>query len=816
MHLEWEAGFASLSTANRQDFATRIVKRLKLLGGAFIDAGESGGAPVTGRAVQRRRIALLALLALRARAGLSRDKLIAFLWPDADSDRGRHLLSDSVYRINQELGSDTIVAAGDELRLDCEAVGCDVLEFEVAVNERDFPRAVEIYGGPFLDGFFLSECVELERWIEQERDRLSRAYQSTLEALGESRSAAGDREGAVVWWRRAATQDPYDSRIALKLMQALAAAGNRPGALQHAQIHAALVRSDFGTEPDKELLDYVERLKQGEAATAPATAPMSRAARAQENATEPATPVVVPNAEPAAPSSVSPAAAVQSRRISRARGAWLAVGALAVVALLALVMWPRQAPSTAKAEVAAASSDSARSIAVLPFVNLSSDPDNEYFSDGITDELTAALDRIEGLKVAARTSAFAFKGKPADIRDVAARLRVGSVVEGTVRKDGRRLRIAARLIDATSGYRLWSEEYEREMSDVLTLQAEIARAIATALRQQIAPDHNEQLARDISRAPEAYELFLKGRYAWHRRTEQSLREARSNFEAAVARVPTYARAWSGLGDAYAVSAFYDYVPPREGYPKAVEAARRALALDSTLAAPHATLGYANLYYNWDWVVAEAEFQRAIRLAPEYSTAHQWYGNFLTAMGRFDEAKAAFQRATEAEPLSLIAAAASGWSRWFARAYDEAEQHFVHTLELEPNYELAHLWRGQNYEMRGEPDKALTELTRAVELSRRSSLTLAALAHALASAGQRDSARRLLAEMEGRRSTRYAPPYEIAKVHLALGDTALALDWFERAYRDRAHSMAFLKVDPQLAGMQRTPRYAALLRRVGLQ
>ncbi len=351
---------------------------------------------------------------------------------------------------------------------------------------------------------------------------------------------------------------------------------------------------------------------------------------------------------------------------------------------------------------------------------------------------------------------------------------------------------------------------------MLTIQGEIARAIASALEQRMTPEPNERLARDIKRDPEAYEQYLKGRFAWHQRTERSLRDARDHFEAAVARVPSYARAWAGLGDAYAVSSFYDYVPPREGYPRAEEAARRALALDSTLAAPHATIAYVNLYYHWNWRVAEASFQRAIRLAPEYSTAHQWYGNFLTAMGRFDEANAAFQRASETEPLSLIAAAAAGWGRYFAGAYEEAQTHFVHTLELEPNYELAHLWSGQTYDASGRSDLALAALTHAALLSKRNSLTLAALAHALAGSGRRDSARRLVAEIEARASAQYVPSYEIAKVHIALGDTVLGLDWLERAYRERAHSMVFLKVDPQLAGMQRHARYAALLDRVGLK
>jgi TolB-like protein/DNA-binding SARP family transcriptional activator/Tfp pilus assembly protein PilF len=804
------------------------VKRLKLLGGAFVDADE-GGTPVTGRAVQRRRIALLALLVIRQPVGVSRDKLIAYLWPDADSDRGRHLLSDSVYRINQDLGDDTILPAGDELRLDCKSIGCDVLEFETALAVHDFAHAVEVYDGPFLDGFFLSECVELERWIERERDRLSREYLAALEAMAEERGKAGDFAKAVEWWQKAAAQDPYNSRIALRLMQALAAAGNRPGAIQHAQIHGALVRSDFGTEPDKALLEYAERLKQG--TDLPARPPSSESTRASESrqstSREPVPAAAPPPAVPApeklsvplvsfASTAELPTPPLPRRPVPRARAAWMMVGALIGVAALAFVMRPGPSQPSPPSEVAVAAGDTLRSIAVLPFVNLSTDPDNEYFADGITDELTAALDRVDGLRVAARTSAFAFKGKPADIREVAERLRVRSVVEGTVRKDGNRLRIAARLIDANSGYRLWSEEYERQMSDVLAVQAEIARAIATALQQQMAPEHLGQFERDISRDPQAYELYLKGRYEWHRRTKRSLSEARAHFEQAVQRVPSYSRAWSGLGDAYAVSAFYDYVPPREGYPKAEEAARRALELDSTLAAPHATLGYVNLYYHWNWPVAEAEFQRAIRLAPEYSTAHQWFGNFLTAMGRFDEAKTAFQRATESEPLSLIAAAALGWSRYYARAYDEAEQDFVRTLELEPDYELARLWRGQTFDVRGQSDLALTELTRAVELSKRSSLTLAALAHALAVAGQRDSARQVVAEIEGRRAAQYVPPYEIAKVYVALGDTTVALDWFERAYRDRAHSMVFLKVDPQLAGMQRNPRYAALLARVGLK
>ena len=332
-------------------------------------------------------------------------------------------------------------------------------------------------------------------------------------------------------------------------------------------------------------------------------------------------------------------------------------------------------------------------MAVLPFENLSADADVEYLSDGITEEIGAALGRMEGLRVAAHTSAFSFKGQRVDVREVGRRLSVGAVLEGSVRKMGPRLRVTTRLVETAQGYQLWSETYERDFEDAFAVQQAIAEEVAARLRGNLgagiaAPVVERGAAPDA----ESYDLYLKGRYAWHRRTAASLLTAVDLLRQAADRAPHWARAHAGLADAYAVSGFYDYLPPREAFPAAERTARRALELDPELAAPHATLGYVHLYYEWRWDPAEEEFRRAIALDPAYSTAHQWYGNYLTAMGRFPEAVAHMRDAQERDPLSLIANAALGWSQYYAREFHQASEQFRRTLELNPDFELAHLWR----------------------------------------------------------------------------------------------------------------------------
>jgi tetratricopeptide (TPR) repeat protein len=385
-----------------------------------------------------------------------------------------------------------------------------------------------------------------------------------------------------------------------------------------------------------------------------------------------------------------------------------------------------------------------------------------------------------------------------------------------VRKSGRTLRISAQLVSTTSGYDLWSGTYEREMDDVFAIQEEIARAIVAKLIGTLDAANRVGHADSSMRDPEAYDLYLKGRFAWHQRTPDGLRQAIDYFGRAVARATGYARAHVGLADAYAVSAFYDYLPPRVAYPQAERAARRAIALDPSLAAPHATLGYVLTYYYLDWPQAEQELERALAADATYSTAHQWYGNLLTVAARFAEAERALRAAQEADPLSLIAHAALGWSLYFAGKYDAALEQCRQTLALDDKFQLAHLWGGWALAEMGRDGEAREWIQRAVRLSNGSALTRLALARELARsrvAAARDSARAIVGEIESRRTRgEYMPAYEIAKVHLALGDRARALEWLGRAVDDRSHSRAFFEVDPQLAPLRTDARFAELVAR----
>jgi TolB-like protein/DNA-binding SARP family transcriptional activator/Tfp pilus assembly protein PilF len=784
------------------------VQRLKLFGGISIET-EDG--QLTGRAVQRRRLALLTLLAAARARGVSRDRLIAYLWPDADAENGRRFLSDSVYRINQALGGDVIVAVGDELHLDAKRLPSDLGEFEDALSRGEHEEAVTRYAGPFLDGFFLSDAPDFERWVEGERDRLGREYARALEGLAVSAEQSGSGASAASWWRRLAAQDPYNSRVALRLMQSLAAVGERGAAIQHARVHEALLAQELEAEPDPAVRLLAEQLKRdGRAASGPATAE----AMTTPSLAPPATPPPVPYSalvETPPPAVVSDGSALSRvRRVPRVSPTLLIIVGLGIVALAAVgILVMRQRGDVASRRVPA----TVHTIAVLPFVNLSADRENEYFSDGITEELITTLGQVRGLSVASRSSVFAYKNKPVDMREIGRRLGAATVVEGSVRKSGRSLRITAHLVSTANGYDLWSGAFERELQDVFAIQEEISRAIVAKLAGTLDAGERVPLAERSTRDPEAYDLYLKGRFAWHQRTRNGLRQAVEYFTHAVARAPDYARAHVGLGDAYAVNAFYDYLPPRDAYPKAESAARRAIELDPTLAAPHATLGYVLTYYYLDWTQAEEEFKRALAADPTYSTAHQWYGNLLTVASRFADAEREFRAAEEADPLSLIAHAALGWSYYYAGRFDRALEQCRQTLALDRNFELAHLWGGWALEEMGREREAREWIRRAVQLSGGSPLTRLALARLLArspSRAERDSARSIVGEVESRRARgEYMPSYEIAKVHLALGDRAKAIEWLRRAVEDKSHSRAFLRVDPQLGPLRGDSRFEEL-------
>ena len=740
------------------------------------------------------------MLAVARGRGVSRDKLIAYLWPEQDAEHGRPLLSDSIYRVNQALGVEAIVGAADDLRLSTDALPSDVAAFEDAIEQGEWQRAVEVYGGPFLDGFFLAEAEEFERWATTERDRLGRAYARAIEALSENAERRGDTVEAVRWWRALAAHDPYSSRVVVRLMRALDRCGDRAAALQHARIHATLLAEEFGTEPDAAVAELAASMR----AQPIAPAPPPRA---------PDTTAVEPEPEDRA-SAAPPPLPVATAQPRTRRPRWPVAAAVTAVVIAVAIAARGRASEGGKVENA--------SVAVLPFVDLSAANDHEYFSDGMTEELINTLGRVQGVRVASRTSSFAFKGKTPNVREVGAQLGVATVLDGSVRAADGTLRITARLSNARDGYQLWSRTYERKLEDVFAIQEEISRSIVETLKGTLIGSADSVATERRDTDLEAYSLYLrgrhalymKGRYSWYRRTEEGLRTAATYFAEAIAKDSTYALAHAGLADANAVLGFYDYLPPREAFPRAERAARRAMALDSALAQPYATLGYVELYHNWNWSRAEEWFTRAIEVGPRYSTAHQWHANFLTVRARFDEAERAMGRAEEIDPLSLIASAAHGWVLYYAGDFERAAEQCRLTLELDPDYAVALLWRGWALQELGRVPEAVVLLERAVGLTNRSALFVASLARARAVAGDSTGARALLRELETRASRPYVPTYEVAKIHLALGAQARALELLERAYDERSHSMVFLGVDPQLRALHGEPRFETLVRRVG--
>lgn len=485
------------------------------------------------------------------------------------------------------------------------------------------------------------------------------------------------------------------------------------------------------------------------------------------------------------------------------------MAAAALVAAAALGAWRMLSK---EAERPAAAVSVTKAVAVLPFADRSEKRDQGYFADGITEELISTLSRVDGLKVASATSVFSYKGSTEDVREIGRKLGVTQVLEGSLRRSGDQLRITATLVNVADGIGVWTREFNRVSGDAFAVQQEIAQEVARALQLKLVIGSADASA--VRPDADAYELYLKGRYSWATRTEESMRTALSFFEQAVKKDSAYAPAWVGVADVNAVMGFYDYLRPADAFPRAEEAARKAIALDPTLAAPHATLGYAALYYHWDLARGEASFKRSIELDADYATAHQWYGNLLVAAGRHQESVAELMRAQQIDPLSLIARAAEGWAHYHAGDNTTALTRFREVLSQNPDYQVALLWQGITYLEVDSMPQAIQAHRKLLSLSDSSGLNIATLAHTLASAGQRAEAEKLLGILLSRDAEgKYVPSYEVAKVYVALGRSAEAFGWLEKARAQRSHSLVFLRVDPQLRPLRADPRFAALQQKV---
>jgi serine/threonine protein kinase/Tfp pilus assembly protein PilF len=458
------------------------------------------------------------------------------------------------------------------------------------------------------------------------------------------------------------------------------------------------------------------------------------------------------------------------------------------------------------------------SIAVLPFANMSDDAENEYFCDGLAEELLNALAKIDELKVAARTSAFSFKGKNTNVSEIGRALNVNSVLEGSVRKSGKRVRITVQLVNASDGYHLWSERYDRELQDIFDVQDEITLAVVDALKVKLLGEEKAAVLKRYTDDTEAYELYLKGRYYWNKRTGEGIKKSIECFQQAIEKDPGYALAYTGVADSYASLGFsFDVgsLPPREVMPKAKAAATRALELDNTLAEAHTSLAMINLHYDWNWPAAEREFQLALGLNPNYANAHHWYSHYLLPMGRTDESLAESRRALELAPFDLIINVHLGWHYLYTAQYDLAVDQFKKTLEMDQNYVQTHWYLGLTYEEKGMHGEAVAELQKALALAKESTDIQAELGHAYAVAGKRVEAMHALDELRGLSERRFVSAYNIATIYAGLGQKDEAFDWLEKAYEERSDLLVYIKVDAKLAGLRSDPRFADLVRRVGL-
>ena len=456
----------------------------------------------------------------------------------------------------------------------------------------------------------------------------------------------------------------------------------------------------------------------------------------------------------------------------------------------------------------------APSIAVLPFANLSGDKENEYFSDGLADEILTELTRVPGLRVIARTSSFALRGKDQDVREIGANLNVGALLEGSVRKSGDRIRVAAQLVSTADGGHLWSERYDRQLTDVFAIQDQVSAAIVEAMRPRLVGGAPPVRRRTGNLA--AYNLYLKAQYYGNRGTAEALAESRKCFEEAIALDPEYALAYLGLAERYWESAFWGLLDPREAARAGMPLALRALELDDTLAAGHATLGVFRGTFEYDWAAAEREFRRALELAPASPSVHSRYAwFFLEPMGKLDEALAELEWVLEIDPLSPVAHFALAQMLMFRRRFPQAEQQFRQALELDPNFWMPHWCLGAVHLFMGMYDQAIAECERARELFGRSALVSGALGAMYGVAGRSEDARRLLDGMMQAARETYVSPLGIAWVCFGLGDVDAVFEWLNKAIDEREPQMLHLPAKHIYDPLRADPRFRALLERMNL-
>ena len=781
---------------------------------------DSEGQELRSLLAQPKRMALLAYLALATPRGFhSRDKLLALFWPEHDTEHARNSLNQAVHALRRTLGSAAIVSRnGDALGLDGEAVWCDAVAFETALDGGRLGEGVELYRGALLDGFHVAGAPEFARWVDAERRRLENRYVKAVETLALEREAAGDLENAAMWWRRGAASDPYSSRLALGLMRALAASGDPGGAVQYARVHEKLLRHELNVAPDPAVSALVRRLETRVAPTAPEHAAVDADSAVGSTALG-SLPV-----EAEESSGSSTATDLQARHATGVNGAhnrWRVRRGPVVMIASALAGFIVVGAGVANARRTPV--PAIRSLAVLPLENLGGDSLYRSFTDGMHDALITELARYPEVRVISRTSVMRYRGTTKPLPEIARELKVDGVVEGTVVWEGGRMRMNVQLVHGPSDRHIWANSYTRNLHDVLSLQGELADAIAREVRVASTPLPRIRRARagpkdSIPSELHLQDLYLRGRHALLSGSPVGLETAAAAFRGAIVLDSTFALAYAGLAVVYTYLADYTLAPVRATLDTAHMLAGRAVALDSMNAETRSvlalTLGDAGEYQ-----ASEREFKRAIELGPSDARAHYRYAILLVALGRGEEALRESNHAAELDPFGpqgvrtmqrFAEFLVTGQRPWLKVPVAERENP-IRTLQ--PGHAWVIASQAVSAAEQGQCAEARSEIERAQQLMPDNIRMFHLVAAVYWSCGEQARARAVVKQMERQPNAR-EHGYWIAIAHSIVGDKDSAFFWLERSecvLGCQVGLRAYRWLDP----LRSDPRYDRLLERLGL-
>lgn len=754
----------------------------------------------------RRRLALLAVLAAAGDRGKSRDQLLPLFWPEATQSKARHSLDQLLYALRGSV-DESVFAGVNPLRLNPDVIGSDVDAFRSALDRGDLETAATAYHGPFLDGFYLSDAPEFERWVEGERARLAAAHAGALERLARNADAAGDHESATRWWRALTDVDPLSSRYAAGRIRALVASGDQAAALQLAQRYEAVVAQELGTHVDPAVAALVSDVRAGMASgpIAPIAEPARPLSPPHPGAASDA--VAIRELGEPAPAGLPAAAAAPRRPPTRRRRMVYAIAALLVVTLPA-AMFSRWRGATPAASVAAPPS-----IAVLPLTNLGGDKGDAALVEGLSEELLTVLARLGRVRVIAHGSAAVFKTDDAAARRIADSLGVSHVLNGTVQRTGSRLRVQVRLASARDGSTAWAETYDRELRDVFAVQSDIAGAVARELDLRLGAGTLARIGRGPTPNIAAYELALRGADPALLRSDTGARRGLEYYQEAVALDSSYAAAWAGVSrmQLRVASSNDTVLPRRDRLMLAERAAFRAIALDDSLADGHAALALVRRV-NADIASAQKEMQRAIALDPMNARLHEWMAQLYIVMKQPALALASAQRAVQLDPLSPSAAAEVAHALQAGDRCDEALAQLAPLRVLRPPLLRVSSIAAQCYVRKRMWPEAVAEAQKNLNVSGTRGLSM--LGFALARSGRVDEARGVLATLLDRAGRTGGNAMDVATLYAALDEKDEAFAWLDRAVEERSFGLE--NREDLVASLEADPRYDRYRAMLGVQ